>query len=117
MITLQEVLTHYQDLPQFESVKLIGPNQRGFDGDTPLHVACRQGAVEHVMILLAAGADVNLPGDLGNTALHEAASYGHKDLVGILRTAGARIELQNECGQTARRLAELGGHEEIARLL
>lgn len=46
-------------------------------GDTPLLWAAYKGDLEIVQVLIGAGADVNVMGDLGNRPLHLAASADH----------------------------------------
>jgi ankyrin repeat protein len=60
------------------------------DGFAPLHVAAKNGHVEIVDLLLAAGADVNQPGPKGWTALTFARALNHVELVILLRERGAR---------------------------
>jgi ankyrin repeat protein len=113
---VREVLRKYQDLPQFAQIELKDVNQQGFDEDTPLHVACRQGSAEDVEVMIAGGADVLKPGDLGNTPLHEAAAYGHAEIVRSLLEAGADPNLVNEFGKSARDRAAQEGHKTVVEV-
>ena len=51
--------------------------------DTPLHWAASFGNVEAIELLVARGADVNLPNAEGATALHEAASKGQAAAISV----------------------------------
>lgn len=46
------------------------------DNDTALHLACRNGFMEIVNLLLENGVDVNAINRINRTALHEAALNG-----------------------------------------
>lgn len=104
-MSLKDVLQKYQDRLVFSGVPLVDPNQKGIDGDTPLHVACLDGSIEDAETLLNANADVNIRGDIGNTPLHVAVSFGHVELVKLLLSRGARADLRNEHGNSPLDLA------------
>ncbi|QRR08578.1 ankyrin repeat domain-containing protein [Burkholderia sp. MS455] len=70
---LKAVFEKYSTHPEFLGQELIDPDQRGAIDDTVLHVASRTGAIEDMKVLIDAGADVSIAGDLGNTPLHQAA--------------------------------------------
>ncbi|KAL6690781.1 ankyrin repeat-containing domain protein [Trichoderma pleuroticola] len=64
---------------KIELMKLLLDNgakidQRGNDGETPLHVACRHGTLEAVRLLVDRGADVNAEGGPFGTPIHAAAA-------------------------------------------
>ena len=52
-------------------------------------MACADGHVAVVKLLLAASADVTHKDKWGDTPLGEATSNGHEDVVELLRAAGA----------------------------
>jgi len=66
------------------------------NGDALLHIASQRGDQRTVELLLRAGVDVNLVGDMGNTALHYART---EDVVRILLSHGASTEICNEFGK------------------
>ena len=66
------------------------------NGDALLHIAAQQGDQRTVELLLRAGVDVNLVGDMGNTALHYAQTEA---VASLLLTHGASAEICNEFGQ------------------
>jgi uncharacterized protein len=109
-ITLQDVLKKYQSHPEFLGIELLHANQRGTVDSTPLHIACEKGEIGDVEILIANGADINLPGDLGNTPLHSAALTGKAEVIKRLLELGADPFLRNEFSQTPLQVAQLGNH-------
>ena len=66
------------------------------NGDALLHIAARRGDLRSIELLLRAGVDVNLVGDMGNTALHYAPTA---DVANLLLAHGASTELTNEFGK------------------
>jgi ankyrin repeat protein len=92
-------------------------NSVGLDDETPLHKACREGAVEAVELLLACGAHVDARNDIGATALQSAVIKGSKPIVELLLAAGADVDARTREGVTALRLAEGGKQFEILELL
>jgi ankyrin repeat protein len=60
----------------------------GWAGWTPLHVACRNGALNIVELLVARGADVNVKTDKGETPIVIAKS--NRQIVELLRKSGAK---------------------------
>lgn len=67
----------------------VSPNSGDEDDDTPLTLAAARGHVGMIETLLAAKADVNLPGMNGHTPLRIAIDCGHLDSVKVLLKAGA----------------------------
>ena len=64
------------------------PDVGNFSGRTALHLAARDGRAEHVRLLLAAGASVNVRDERGDTPLQYAHNAGHKIVERMLRNAG-----------------------------
>jgi ankyrin repeat protein len=62
----------------------------GWAGWTPLHVACRNGALDIVELLLAHGADINAKTDKGETPIAIAQNNKQSRIVEILRRHGAQ---------------------------
>jgi len=76
------------------SMKIGTNNEKTF----ALHEAAKRGHVKIMMVLIAAGADVDLQyqlsnGDLWDTALHIAAWNGHLSAVKILVASGASLTI------------------------
>lgn len=69
-------------------------------GDGLLHVAASRGDVEAVTLLLDAGVDPNIRGEMGYTALHYAGMHGHRIAAEALAARGACIDATNEFGTT-----------------
>lgn len=111
------VIHKYKQHPEFLGIEITNPNQPGAVDDTLLHIAARTGDVESIEVLIDAGADVNIVGDLGNTPLHAAALRGQINSVKILLRRGANPSIKNEFGETAKEVAELVGYIDIANLL
>ncbi|XP_046982216.1 ankyrin-1-like [Schistocerca americana] len=85
--------------------------------DTRLILAAKNGAVQQMQALLAAGADVGAEDSDRNTALHWAAWEGHLQAVGCLLGAGADVDAGNWVGNTPLHWAAWGGREAVVRLL
>ncbi len=79
------------------------------------------GDKEAVRLFLAAGMDVNAPGDGGITALAAAAMKGNTELVRTLLDKGANPNLAATAGAvegtTPLMVAATGGHAEVVKLL
>ena len=71
------------------------------EGDSCLHIAAGRGNLQAVRLLVEAGLDVNLRGDLGNTPLHYARKGAHGEVVQFLINKGATPGLENELGEKA----------------
>jgi len=82
-----------------------------------LFTAAERGYTEIASLLIAAGAEVNVKGNLGETPLHKASMRGHKEIVKLLINHGAQVKASSEDGTTPLYLAALGQHKEIVQLL
>lgn len=69
-------------------------------GDHLLHIAAQRGDLETVQLLVAAGVDVNLPGDMGSTALHYATGKRHTEAANFLLSRGASMSVEDDFGRT-----------------
>ncbi len=65
-------------------------NTQDGDGNTPLHVAARNGSLSTVKLLLAHGANPTLVNGYGNSCLALARQYHHPDLVAFLEEQAGR---------------------------
>jgi ankyrin repeat protein len=71
------------------------------EGDSCLHYAAMRGDLRAAQILLDAGLDPNLLGDMSCTPLHYARKLGHRNVVDLLIARGASPNLINEFGEKA----------------
>jgi hypothetical protein len=69
-------------------------------GSSPLITAAVLGKTEAALMLMDAGAEVNLKNFEGSTALHSAAFFCHTDIVRALLDHGADPALRNNAGST-----------------
>lgn len=83
-------------------------------GKTPLHYAAIRNHSQAILILLNAGATINIRDKSGFTALHDAARYGSLQAVKTLVKSGARVEIGRI---TPVQYAAMNGHAEIVRYL
>lgn len=71
------------------------------DGQTPMHLAAKQGCDSSVNTLLSKNrAAIDIQDQAGQTALHLAAQQGHQRVVRVLLARGANKNLVNQAGQT-----------------
>jgi hypothetical protein len=86
--------------------------------DRWLVVAAKQGYVETVRAMLAAGANKDLAvGGEGGTPLTAAADRGHLEVVRVLLEAYAEVDQMDNAGETPMSTAAHGGHVEIIEVL
>lgn len=74
-------------------------------GNTPLHLAARNGYYKAVCQLLAATPERDITNHLGHTSLHLAASGGYSAIISVLLKHGFRSDRRNNQGQTPLHLA------------
>jgi ankyrin repeat protein len=93
-------------------------NARNARGQTPLHLAVKQGNSDVVQLLLENEAEVDVvETDSGCTSLHYAASLGHVDLCESLVRYGANPDAQTARLETPLHLAVSRGHPDVVALL
>ena len=97
---IKELQTKYSYLMNYEAEDPDAPidplTYVDSNGDALLHLAAQQGDTRTVELLLRAGIDVNLVGDMGNTALHYAKT---QEVASLLLSHGASAALFNEFGK------------------
>lgn len=114
---LQAIFDRYRENVYFENFEISGVNCRGLDDRPLLHVAISFEDMALVNLLLLAGADPNILGDMSYTPLHEAVYYGQEEAVILLIEHGADLNLKSEFGQTAYDLAKNRGETKMLVLL
>jgi len=97
---IEELQTKYSYLTNYESEDPEAPidplTYVDSNGDALLHIAAQREDKRTVELLLKAGVDVNLLGDMGNTALHYAQT---EELARLLLEHGASADIYNEFGK------------------
>ncbi|XP_038624056.1 death-associated protein kinase 1-like [Tachyglossus aculeatus] len=94
-----------------------GLDARDLRGDTPLHVACRDGHLPVITALCDARCQRDPANEDGWTPLHVAASNGLLSVVCHLCLCGADVEACTPEGKTVEELAQDQHHEPVAALL
>ncbi|KAG2485469.1 hypothetical protein HYH03_015845 [Edaphochlamys debaryana] len=87
------------------------------EGRTALIFASRDGHLEVVKALLAAGARVEAADEDGSTPLMHASRHGHLEVVKALLAAGARVEAASKDGCTPLMYASCDGNLEVVKAL
>jgi ankyrin repeat protein len=100
--SLDELLDYIQQNFYFYSDDPVRIAHRAGDGDTPLHLVTVWGDIGALELLLAAGAEVDVPGDEECTPLYNAASFEHARCVARLLEAGADPDAASRGGITPR---------------
>ncbi|CAM9907256.1 unnamed protein product [Ectocarpus fasciculatus] len=70
------------------------------NSNSALHLACGNGHVETVKVLVAASASVNAGNSYGNAPIHAALMGGHRAVVELLLESGAEAQWTNNKGST-----------------
>jgi ankyrin repeat protein len=78
--------------------------------------AVQSNKIDHLQLLINAGAEINARDNRGFTALHRAAEMGLGQVVELLLSHNANVSVEAE-GHTALSLAEGRGETQIANLL
>ena len=88
-------------------------NRKDSEGNTPLHLASKNGSITCVILLLKHGAEVNEENNDSNTPLHLASLHGCTTCVTHLIENGARIDETNSKLCTPLLLAIYNAREEL----
>lgn len=84
---------------------------------TPLLLACEEGHLDVVELLLSRGANVHAKDPVGMTPLHLAAWIGNKKIAQALLARDAAVNAQNNIGQTPLHGAALCAHYQLVCIL
>jgi ankyrin repeat protein len=102
---VREIQERYRHLINYESENPEEPIDPGnyvdSNGDHLLHIAAYLGDLRTVSLLVNAGVDIDLLGDMENTALHCAKRKGHEDVAKFLIDHGASTTIENRFGKLA----------------
>ncbi|RNC50543.1 putative ankyrin, partial [Trypanosoma cruzi] len=92
---------------------------KGPDRETPLYIACFNGKIDVVLLLLEYGANVDAKnGNNDETALHVAARTGNCAIIDILLRSGANLNAKNVRNETPLYMAAKAGlHDAVYQLL
>jgi ankyrin repeat protein len=113
---LQDFLAKVRELALFEELDFADINAVNCEGENALHVAVLWEDIEAVRLLIAAGINVNQPGDLGHTPLHEACTRGNLDVIKLLVEAGADVFALTE-GNPPFTIARFAGQDHVCDYL
>ena len=94
----------------------IGVNEVGYDNDRPLHVAAVWGDVQAIEMLVAAGAEVDAPGEFQFTPLYQAVGQGHVAAARRLLELGASPHTHGKWGGTPNELARTKNDAQMTAL-
>ena len=100
-----------QEIPKL--LQLSAPVDALINEKSPLHKAAALGHCTAAVLLLGAGAAVQLQDKDGNSPLHYAAHEGHLAVCNRLIRAGAAIGSTNKNGDSPLHLAAAAGHTKI----
>lgn len=109
--TVDDVLQSVSDalFPEHLGGKRVEINSRGMDDDTPLHVLVWRNDCSGAEILIAAGANINVVGDMSATPLYVAVGQNNLQMIQLLINAGANPDIRCEFGDTPRERALKAG--------
>ena len=91
-------------------------NSRGFDGQTPLLIACLENQLEVVELLCNKGTDVSAQRNDGDTSLHIAVRKNLLEITKVLLRYGATL-ISNKDGLTPLEIAKEKQNSEIVAVL
>lgn len=80
-------------------------HEQDCDGNTPLHCATENNALDSMQILIKAGANLCAPGKYERTPLHKAAESDLTESIQLLLKHGVDIDVLDEMGNTPLHLA------------
>jgi len=88
------------------------------NGQTALHIACREGHYDLARVLLEHGCSPNIRDNtLGKTPLHMVAGLGNHAMCELLAVNGADVNIVDNDGHSPLYITSAEGHAEIRELL
>jgi len=93
------------------------PNQKGWEGWTPLHDAACNWNPEIAELMIRRGASLTVTNDLGETPLHVAVAFGRLELVKVFLDAGADVDVPVFQGETVLHYASRRGNMKVLNSL
>ncbi|KFD58211.1 LOW QUALITY PROTEIN: hypothetical protein M513_00974 [Trichuris suis] len=114
----QPLIESMDDLNLYDEANIQGSSTLCIsDGNSPLHLACKEGLSTLVRNLCQRGMNVDHVNQLGNAPLHIACQQNHLDVVKQLCLAECNVNLKDKDGRTGEMIASARGHSEIYELL
>ncbi|XP_077560953.1 uncharacterized protein LOC144175821 isoform X2 [Haemaphysalis longicornis] len=89
----------------------------GLPKTSALHAACDSAKEDLAMMLVVAGAEVDIPDENGDTAVHHAAGCEQSQILELLIDAGANMSARNTFNETALHVAIKENSVDCARVL
>ena len=87
------------------------------NGNSPLHIACKNENSAITNILLKKNADIEKKNKYGHTPLHIASYRGSYDLIDLLLDKGADLNCKDNHGHTPLHIATLGNWPSMKKLI
>ena len=97
--------------------KRVNAKDRGYDGNSPLHVAVENGNLEIAQILLSAGAKIDSKNSQKRTPLMMLDEDATPELVNLLLGYGAKIDAADKKKNTALILASAYAGKDVIQIL
>ena len=112
----------HQNIAEYLLTKVeCNPNVQDIHGNTPLHIASRNGHLQCMKLIIEAGTvrvDPNLTNKNNQTALHLASENGHRNITEYLLThTTCNPNIQDIHGNTPLHIASHDGHMECVKLI
>ncbi|WAO96991.1 Hypothetical protein NCS54_01468900 [Fusarium falciforme] len=92
-------------------------NETSSLGRSALGIACTNGSIDVVDVLLKKGADITVADNDGLTPLNAASANGHIEVVKLLLEKGADVTVADDGGRTPLNSASNNGHVGVVKLL
>ncbi len=83
-------------------------NKKNEQGQTPLHIAARNGSKNVAEVLIERGGEVDAKDNEGRTPLHLASENGHAPVIDLLITHKAQVNSRDKIGRTPLHHTALG---------